>query len=129
MDLLFNSFPFARQETENIRQGLEHMGSLLDRGWSVVVYPEGRMSERGTLLPLKRGTGLIATEMNVPVVPVNIQGTNVILPYGKLLPRRRGTVHIAFGAPMHFKHSDSAMDATSAIQKAFTILSSVATHD
>jgi long-chain acyl-CoA synthetase len=114
-DLLFNPFPFPRKEGENIRPGLEHMGRLLDQGWSIGIFPEGQMSESGKLLPLKRGAGLIGTEMGAPIVPVKITGTNVILPYAKVIPRKRGTVTVRFGEPLRFKRSDSPIEATERI--------------
>ena len=80
-ELLFNAFPFPRREHRHIKAGLDYMGRLLDRGWSVVVYPEGRMSETGALQPLKRGAGLIATSMDCVVVPVKLAGTNRVVPY------------------------------------------------
>lgn len=99
-ELLYNSFPFPRKEHENIKQGLESMGHLLDRGFSIVVYPEGTMSKNGEPLPLKPGAGLIGTAMQAPIVPVKIIGLQAIVPYGKFIPRKRGTVKIIFGAPI-----------------------------
>jgi long-chain acyl-CoA synthetase len=114
----FNTFPFPRQEHENIKAGLEYMGNLLDDQWSIVVYPEGRMSVDGKLLPLKRGAGLIAVEMDSQVVPIKISGTAEIMPYGKIFPRKRGVVTVTFGKPMKYKRSDSYIAATEKIQKA-----------
>ncbi|MBI4201827.1 MAG: AMP-binding protein, partial [Chloroflexi bacterium] len=44
---LFNAFPFSR--TDSIRPSLEHCSRLLDRGWSVLIYPEGTRSPDGTM--------------------------------------------------------------------------------
>lgn len=117
-ELLFNAFPFPRREHEHIKAGLDYMGRLLDRGWSVAVYPEGRMSETGALLPLKRGAGLIAAGMDCVVVPVKVLGTNRVVPYEKILPRRRGTVTVRFGKPLTFSRRETADAATSRIQAA-----------
>jgi len=73
-EFLFNAFPFPRTEHENIKQGLEYMGQLLDENHSIVLFPEGKVSKDGSLLPLKRGAGLVAVEMGVPVVPIKIEG-------------------------------------------------------
>lgn len=118
IELLLHIFPFPRQEGENVRYGLDYLGRLLDDGWSIVVYPEGQMSETGKLLPLKRGAGLIATAMDVPVVPVKIIGAEQVVPIGKVVPRRRGEVTVRFGKPMHFRRSDSYIEATTDIEKA-----------
>lgn len=118
VELVFNTFPFPRREEENIKYGLETMGRLLDKNWSVIVYPEGRISITGELQPLKRGAGLIAVEMDTPIVPVKLSGTHDILPLGKYFPQKRGPVRIAFGKPIYFKRSDSYIEVTEKIQEA-----------
>ncbi len=119
IELWFNSFPFPRREREDIRDGLDYMGRLLDRNFSVIVYPEGKMSTSGKLEPLKRGAGLVAVEMDSLIVPVKIEGTNVILPPGKIVPRRMGEVKVTFGKPLKFGHRDSYIQATDEIEQAF----------
>lgn len=116
-ELFFNAFPFPRKENENIKMGLDYMGHLLDKGWSIAVYPEGRISEDAKLQPLKQGAGLIAVEMGVAVIPIIVEGSEKILPYNKVMPRRRGTVRIIFGKPMRFSGVDSYTSATESIEK------------
>jgi long-chain acyl-CoA synthetase len=123
LELLFACFPFPRQEGEDIRRGFETIGRLLDRGWSVVVFPEGRVSPSGQLLPLKGGAGLLATTMGVPIIPVFLRGTEDILPLGRLLPRKTGRVTVTFGPPLVFARSASALEATGKIQAALQELS------
>jgi len=115
--LLFNAFPFPRKEHENVNVGLEFMGRLLDKNFSVVLFPEGTISKNGALLPLKKGAGLVATQMCVPVIPVKLIGTNDIFPYDKMLPRKRGTIEVRFAEPMKFERSESYVDATRKIQQ------------
>ncbi|MDP1709241.1 MAG: AMP-binding protein [Gammaproteobacteria bacterium] len=116
IEFAFNTFPFPRHEHEHIQHGLDYAGRLLDRGWCVVVYPEGKMSETGALLPLQRGAGLIAVEADVCVVPLKISGTNAIVPCGKIMPRRRGVVTVRFGTPVKFSRRDSIADVTNRLQ-------------
>ncbi|MEX2437793.1 MAG: AMP-binding protein [Candidatus Babeliales bacterium] len=121
-ELLFNTFPLPRKEGENIKQGLEHMGELMDMGYSVVLFPEGHMSEDGKLLPFKKGSGLVSVEMDSYVVPVKLVGTNDILPYAKIVPRKRGTVVVKFGKPLKFTHQDTYEEAMQKIRKAMELL-------
>ncbi|OGB97831.1 hypothetical protein A3F06_00360 [candidate division TM6 bacterium RIFCSPHIGHO2_12_FULL_36_22] len=113
-----NAFPLPRTDSGNINSGLNNIGSMLDQGYSVGIFPEGQMSLDGKLLPLKAGAGLIATQMDVPIVPVKIEGANVLVPYDKLMPRSRGTVKITFGKPLYFKRNDSPIDAQEKIYNA-----------
>ncbi len=121
-ELFFNSYPLPRLESESIRPGLESTGKLIDQGYSIVIFPEGKISLDGNLQRLKLGAGLFAVEMDSEIVPVKIEGTREIAPYGKLLPRRRGTVKVIFGKPLKFKRSDSYEEAKNQIENAMKVL-------
>ncbi|MGX2041901.1 AMP-binding protein [Methylocaldum sp. MU1018] len=100
-ELAFNAFPFPTRTRENIRPGLDYIGRMLDDGWNILIFPEGQLNRSGQpLLDLKAGTGVIAAEMGVPVVPLAIRGTDAILPPDALLPRRRSAVTVRFGRPL-----------------------------
>lgn len=118
IEIAFNSFPIQRGEHENIKQGLDNIGQMLDLGYSVVLFPEGRMSKTGTLQDLRRGAGLIATEMDAWIVPVKIIGTNDIVPYDKVFFTKQGSVTVRLGKPIKFKNSDSYSLAIDKIHKA-----------
>jgi 1-acyl-sn-glycerol-3-phosphate acyltransferase len=63
------------------------------------VYPEGTRSLSGKLQPFRTGSGLLATGLRVPVVPVAVEGTFALLPKGRRRPRR-GPVTVRFGRPV-----------------------------
>jgi long-chain acyl-CoA synthetase len=122
---LFNAFPFSR--TDSIRPSLEHCSQLLDRGWSVLIYPEGTRSPDGRMGPFKSGTGLMAVELGAPVVPVRVEGTYAVLPRDRAWPRR-GQVRVRFGKPLVFSSGASYLEATRTIETAVTGLSGFALH-
>ena len=66
----FNAFPFSQNHP--IRPSLEHCRSLLDRGWSILMFPEGRRPDNGHMGHFKPGVGLMAVKLGVPVVPVPV---------------------------------------------------------
>lgn len=72
----------------------------------------------------KSGTGLMAVELGVPVVPVHVEGTREVLPKDAALPRR-GRVSVRFGKPMTFAPDASPLDATHAIEAAVRGLAEV----
>ena len=74
------------------------------------------MSETGALLPLRHGAGLIALEAETCIVPLKISGTNVIVPYGKITPRKRDVVTVRFGTPIKFSRRDSIAEVTNRLQ-------------
>jgi len=97
--LLLNAFPMARQG--NARPSMEHIVDLVDRGWSVLIFPEGTRSPNGELQPFKPGVGLLAVELGIPVVPIQLCGLHTVLPKGSRVPRR-GPVEVTIGAPLRF---------------------------
>lgn len=72
---------------------------IKDRGYSFLVYPEGRRSGDGTLQPFKRGGFFLALEAGVPIVPVSIAGSYELMPRGSRRIRP-GRVLITFHEPV-----------------------------
>lgn len=56
-------------------------------GMSVVVFPEGSRTPDGRLKRFKRGAYILATEFNLPVVPITIDGAYAVMPRSARLPR------------------------------------------
>jgi long-chain acyl-CoA synthetase len=73
---------------------------VLRRGKILCVFPEGSRSRDGSIKEFKKGVGIIAKELNIPVVPVAIQGTYEVLPPGKKLPHP-ARVTVTFGKPLY----------------------------
>ena len=66
-----------------------------------MLFPEGRVSEDGLLQRVQPGAALVALRTGVPIVPVRIENTNQIIPYGSLAPRRsRETVRVTYLSPL-----------------------------
>jgi long-chain acyl-CoA synthetase len=105
-----NIFPFQRYA--GIKKSLEYTGHLMDKGWSVMIYPEGRLTQDGKIQEFKRGIGLLVHEMNVPVVPAKIMGADEIMDYRHYFPEKRGEITVRFGNPLVFSHHDSYEDIT-----------------
>jgi len=121
--VLANAFPLAREGA--IRRSLELLGARLDRQFSVLIYPEGKLTVGGPMQPFKSGTGLIAVEGATPVVPMKLKINKVsVLDHGdrKWEPARsngwRGDVEVVFGDPIHFPAGTPASEATAKIQSA-----------
>lgn len=69
---LFNVFPLPR--SAGFRRSFAHAGEAMDRGYHVLVFPEGYMSPDGTLQPFRAGIGLLVRESKARVLPVALQG-------------------------------------------------------
>jgi long-chain acyl-CoA synthetase len=125
--VLANAFPLAREGA--IRRSLELLGARLDRQFSVLIYPEGKLTIGGPLQPFKSGTGLIAVEGGTPVVPMKLKIKNVsILDHlDRTWDRERsngwrGDVEVVFGDPLYFAPLTDPNEATRRIEAAVAAL-------
>ncbi|AXC15077.1 Long-chain-fatty-acid--CoA ligase [Acidisarcina polymorpha] len=73
---LFNVFPLPR--SMGFRRSFAHAGQAMDRGYSVLIFPEGHRSEDGRLHPFRSGIGILAAESRVPILPVALRGVGEI---------------------------------------------------
>ena len=102
----FNGFPIPQREA-GTRQTLRYMGELTGDGWSVLIFPEGVRSDTGHIREFRGGVGMMASRLDVPVVPVRLDGADRVLhPRWKMA--RPGRVRVAFGAPLRLRGDDYA---------------------
>jgi long-chain acyl-CoA synthetase len=97
----FNTFPIPQREA-GARHTLQYMGELTGEGWSILLFPEGVRSATGDIKPFRGGIGMIASRLDVPVVPVRIDHVDTLLPVGSHFVRP-GRVRVAFGEPLRLR--------------------------
>jgi long-chain acyl-CoA synthetase len=102
--LVFNAFPLPQREA-GARQTLRYMGELLEGGFSVLIFPEGHHTDAGEIDRFRPGIGMIASRLDVPVVPVRLEGVDRVL-HRTWHMARPGRVRVAFGAPMRLTGAD-----------------------
>lgn len=119
LTLGFNIYPLPR--THGFRQSLAYTGELLDQGWNILVYPEGRLTDTGDINPFREGIGIMAREMRVPVVPVHIAGLREVLPRDRYIPHQGGSAVIRFGRPLT-SHKESYEEFTRRLEQAVRAL-------
>ncbi len=104
--LCFDIAPLP-QRTAGTREAMRHLGTLLGQGSSVLIFPEGRRNVTGHIDPFQPGVGMLASRLQVPVVPVRIDGIDRVLPVGARWAWP-GRVRVAFGQPLRFDGDDYA---------------------
>lgn len=105
-----NIFPFQRYA--GIKKSLEYTGWSMDKGWSIMIFPEGKLSTDGKVKEFKAGVGLLVKEMDVPVVPAKIQGIYEIMDHRYKWPQKKGEVTVRFGDHITFPPDVSYDDIT-----------------
>jgi 1-acyl-sn-glycerol-3-phosphate acyltransferase len=93
-NMILNRYvPLVRGDRQSVKRMMQACRAWLDRGVSVLMFPEGTRSKTGALLPFKPGAFTLAKEANVPVVPIVICGTIEAVPPDAVL-RQKGMVHV-----------------------------------
>jgi long-chain acyl-CoA synthetase len=102
---LLNLFPLPREA--GFRRSFAYAGEAVDRGYSVLVFPEGQHTLDGKLRPFRVGVGLLAEDLRLPVVPLRIDGLYEVKTAGrKTAPPDKIVIRI--GAPITFSPATEA---------------------
>jgi 1-acyl-sn-glycerol-3-phosphate acyltransferase len=108
-----NAFPTRRGMFD--RGAMKHSLSELDRGLSMLIFPEGHRMPGPGLEPGKPGIGYLALNSGVAVVPVFIEGTGDL----KKAFLRRPRITVVHGRPIRLA-DPSKIDPTSENCREFT---------
>jgi long-chain acyl-CoA synthetase len=98
---LFNVFPLP--QFSGFRESFRYAGECVDRGYSVLVFPEGEVNdtETGEMAKFQSGIGLLAENLRIPIVPMRLDGA-----WKMKRERRRlahfGEITVRIGAPVTF---------------------------
>jgi long-chain acyl-CoA synthetase len=72
-----------------LRQAIRQAGDVLERGRTVLIFPEGTRSPDGRIHEFKPVIGHLALNYGVDILPVYLGGTREALPKGGTVPVRR----------------------------------------
>ncbi|MGA8617343.1 MAG: AMP-binding protein [Candidatus Sulfotelmatobacter sp.] len=116
---LLNLFPLPREA--GFRQSFAYAGQAVDRGYSVLVFPEGRHTVDGRINPFRAGIGLLANNLDIPVLPMRIVGLFEVKQAGKKFAPL-GKIGVRIGEPMTFAAGCDAEDIARKLQSAVEAL-------
>ncbi|MGB0009457.1 MAG: lysophospholipid acyltransferase family protein, partial [Candidatus Sulfotelmatobacter sp.] len=94
-----NLFPLPREA--GFRESFAYAGRAVDHGYSVLVFPEGRHTVDGKMNPFRAGVGLLAKNLDIPVLPMRIVGLFEVKQAGRKFARP-GEIRVRIGRPMRF---------------------------
>jgi long-chain acyl-CoA synthetase len=101
---LFNVFPLPRRR--NFQRSFAHAGEAMDRGYNVMVFPEGTRSAEGTLARFRGGIGLLVKQSGAMVLPVGLRGLGE-LKVAQLGWFRSGKIEVHLGQPLRFTSEET----------------------
>jgi long-chain acyl-CoA synthetase len=112
---LFNVFPLP--QLSGFRESFRFAGESADRGYSLLVFPEGIINDRGTpdMIPFQPGVGLLAQNLQIPIIPLRLDGV------WQMKQQRRRLAHldeltVHIGAPVTFAADASSAEIASRLQ-------------
>ena len=96
---LFNVFPLPQRS--GFRESFRFAGESVDRGYSVLVFPEGEVTNDGRMAAFQSGIGLLAENLRIPIVPMRLDGVWQMKSERRRWARR-GEVTVRIGAPVTY---------------------------
>jgi len=107
---------FSMPQRAKYRESFRYAGELADRGYSVVIFPEGRRTQTGEMSLFRSGIGLLATQLNLPIIPMRIDG---LFPF-KIAKKHYAPPHavqVRIGDPVKFEPTADPEEIAKELQK------------
>jgi long-chain acyl-CoA synthetase len=117
---LFNVYPLPQKS--GFLKSFSFVGDLADRGWNILVFPEGKTTEDGNILPFRSGIGLLAKQLNIPVVPVRLSGGLYDMKQERRILTRPEHVKVIIGQPVRFSADQDATEIARELERRVTEL-------
>lgn len=107
---------FSMPQRAKYREAFRYAGELADHGYNVVIFPEGRRTQTGEMSPFRSGIGLLATQLNLPVIPMRIDG---LFPF-KIAKKHYAPPHavqVRIGEPVRFEPTADPEEIAKELQR------------
>jgi long-chain acyl-CoA synthetase len=111
---LFNVFPLPKQS--GFLQSFHFAGELVDRDWNILIFPEGLTSEDGKMSSFRAGIGLLAKQLNIPVVPIHLDGLFDLKKENRRIARP-GHVRVSVGTPVRYSPDQDPNEITRDLER------------
>lgn len=116
---LYNVFPLPRRK--DFQRSFAHAGEALDRGYNVLVFPEGTRSAEGELARFRPGIGMLVKQAQTSVLPVGLVGLGELKAKGRGW-FRSGKIEVRVGQPLRFGPLESESTITERLHAAVSAL-------
>jgi len=98
----------AVDQNAHLTEAMQAVSFVLMNKKNVCIFPEGKRSIDENLAEFKKGIGILAKELDVPIVCAYIKGSHYSWPRGAKLPRPY-PVKVIFGKPLFFKELSAGL--------------------
>jgi 1-acyl-sn-glycerol-3-phosphate acyltransferase len=98
--IFMNVLPIERSAKMN--EAFVPTEDAIQRGHSIIIFPEGTRSKTGEVGNFKMGVGYLASKYKMPVMPVYIDGAYRAFGKGSSLPKAH-KISVVYGRPLYFE--------------------------
>ena len=116
MTPLFHVFPLPQRA--GFRESFQYAGEVADRGYGVLVFPEGRRTPDGEIAPFRSGIGLLVANLRLPVIPMRIDGLWELKASGQRVFAPYGAISVRIGEPVRFAPDADPEEITRTLEAA-----------
>jgi long-chain acyl-CoA synthetase len=110
---LFNVFPLPQRS--GFRESFRFAGESADRGYSILVFPEGELTPDGRMSAFQSGVGMLAENLGLPIVPMRLDGVwQMKLEHRRLA--KPGEITVRIGSPVSFTRGPAPEKIAQALQ-------------
>jgi long-chain acyl-CoA synthetase len=105
----------------NLRESIVQMGEVLRQGKNVVIFPEGTRSKDKTMKEFKDMFAILSQELNIPIVPVAISGTECATLRFKRFPRPFRRIVVEFLPAVYPNAEENVQELKKRVQEMIRI--------
>ncbi len=107
---------FSLPKKTGFRRSFAFAGESVERGYGILVFPEGVRTTNGAMSPFLPGIGLLAEGLRLPVLPAFIRGLFALKATGRRIARP-GEVAVLFGDPVVYERGRGAVEITKDLER------------
>lgn len=88
----------------DLKLSIQKMAIALKKKKNIIIFPEGTRTKDGNIGQFKKTFAILSKELNIPIVPVSINGAYNALPSGSKFPKPFKKICVEFHEPIHPKN-------------------------
>jgi long-chain acyl-CoA synthetase len=86
---------------KDLKESIQKLAEVLKKGKNIVIFPEGTRTKTGKPGEFKKTFAILSTELNIPVVPVAINGAYKAMPHRSIFLRPFSKITVSFFQPVY----------------------------
>lgn len=101
---------------KDLKESIQKLAEVLKKGKNIVIFPEGTRTKTGKPGEFKKTFAILSTELNIPVVPVAINGAYKAMPHRSLFLKPFSKITVSFFQPV-YPEGHTTDELTSIVQE------------